>query len=415
MGDKYLYYTNKNTTGKIVIDLRAGDFGLNLEQSNGICESEHTFFKNEECKKYSTFGTEPFYDKIDNWETISFLSISNSTPIDDQIDLNKIYYKGICSENVSNREIIKNFEKNIEIYKILYIFKVIIVCIFIIFFIPFLCIVLNSCCKEHFITITIVFLSLTLINFIFSTINLSIYVKYLYNFMNMIDKHSKKDVYILYIIIASFAFLLYFVFILSFISIFRWYFSEERLYDCLKELYEKGIIIYVSFNCYNLCDNEKYNNHKRLENNNAFSSNRRNEINQRDINGNNQITINNNIIPFRQNKEEESKTNTDNVAIEINNNEINNNNIIINNIDNPGSNRNNRQPQENQTDRLNSEMLRLDHKSLCSICDVNSIEVTIIPCGHRCLCHGCYEKAKNKIKTCPKCREKIEFFSEDNV
>ena len=66
--NQFLYYTNKNIEGEIVIDLKASSLRgvqLNLETTNEICEDyyeyylEDTFFKNpkETCKSFYNFTT----------------------------------------------------------------------------------------------------------------------------------------------------------------------------------------------------------------------------------------------------------------------------------------------------------------------------------------------------------------------
>ena len=89
LGDNYfLYYTNKNIEGEIVIDLKASSLRgvqLNLETTNEICEDYYEdylkgkFFKSpkEACKSFYNFTTIPFYKIIDNWNYTFFINNTN--------------------------------------------------------------------------------------------------------------------------------------------------------------------------------------------------------------------------------------------------------------------------------------------------------------------------------------------------
>ena len=109
-----------------------------------------------------------------------------------QIRLYKIYYKGINSKKVLNRNIITDFEKNMKIYKIIYIFKIIIFCLIAIAYLLFIISIFDFSEKKKFIIMSIILLSLMLINIIISIINLMINYKYIYNFMDLIDIYFEK-------------------------------------------------------------------------------------------------------------------------------------------------------------------------------------------------------------------------------
>ena len=51
-----------------------------------------------------------------------------------------------------------------------------------------------------------------------------------------------------------------------------------------------------------------------------------------------------------------------------------------------------------------------DGEHICVICTEKPTQVIIVPCGHKCLCLGCYEKEKENFKKCPICKQEIKFY-----
>ena len=51
-----------------------------------------------------------------------------------------------------------------------------------------------------------------------------------------------------------------------------------------------------------------------------------------------------------------------------------------------------------------------DKKNICIICHTNVNEITISPCGHKCICENCFLKlnALNNLKDCPMCKKPVE-------
>ena len=220
----YLYYTNKNINGTIIIDLKASSaisyqinkdkneyefyhpFELNLEESDQICTYLEIYLKDtfsEECKNYFHFYVSPFYEYIDSWDYISFLSNSiKHSDIKslqyDSIKLYKIFYKGINTTKISNKKLIKNFENCMIIFRIIYIFKIIFFCLIAILYIPYICISVKVIDRLDFNEIylnifSIICITLIIIYIIFSIINIIIYIKYISNFMDMIDIYFEKS------------------------------------------------------------------------------------------------------------------------------------------------------------------------------------------------------------------------------
>ena len=130
LGDNhtYLYYTNKNVNKSIIIDIRANyknsnyTMQLNLEKTNDLCET--LFFPNLECKKNYEFNSNPFYEKIDEWNSEYFIEkqIKRNT-YGNIINLNSISYLGINSDINNKRKIISDFTKKMNIYDKVIIFK----------------------------------------------------------------------------------------------------------------------------------------------------------------------------------------------------------------------------------------------------------------------------------------------------
>lgn len=159
--------------------------------------------------------------------------------------------------------------------------------------------------------------------------------------------------------------------------------------------------------------NKNINSDNYFKKNKAFNINKDNEvinniINIKDINkkDNNNIInkdiINNEIINDIINQKD--------ININKENNNIINNNSID---DKQSSNYNIIKLDEDQQKSLDSMSSIIKHKPLCIICENNPTKIIFVPCGHRCLCHKCYEEQKDKIKVCPLCRKVIETILND--
>jgi len=121
----YLYFTNTNIEGKIVVDIRAGSskgLQLNFEKDNDICESflslNKNIFKNnkEKCSSFINFTKDIsliHYKKIDTWQYKDFIN-KNELEGNDDIVLYSINYLGINSTLIDKRESLKDYKKNME-------------------------------------------------------------------------------------------------------------------------------------------------------------------------------------------------------------------------------------------------------------------------------------------------------------
>ena len=249
--------------------------------------------------------------------------------------------------------------------------------------------------------------------------------------MIYISKKKKKNSFIRHI--TSIVYLLYSFLVLLTISIFRLSFQERNFLNCISGFYDKMIELNICINnnnnlnninnINNINNNNNYNNINNINiinninNNNINNINNNNNINninnnnnlnqprnnnevnsnQRINNNNNQIIIHNHINSFRENNQEEARNKIDNIHNEINNN-------LINNIDDQKG---------SQSNRSNSEILRINDKSPCIICITIPSQIILAPCGHRCLCLECYQKIKSIIKECPICKKIIISFVEN--
>jgi hypothetical protein len=199
--DYYLYYTNINFRGKILVDIKAGSskgLQLNLEKDNDLCESFSSLYKDifeikkEKCSSFTNFTKNvslSHYRKIDTWEYTNFIHKIGLKGNDEAI-LYAIYYLGINSTILKDkRENLKNYKKYMEIYKKLYIFK------FIMYFISLLCsffLVYIFFAKKnielyHLIISPIIIITI-IIHFIILILNFIINKKYIQNILFKINK-----------------------------------------------------------------------------------------------------------------------------------------------------------------------------------------------------------------------------------
>ena len=177
----FLYYTNKNIDGKIIIDFKINDgkgIPLNLEKNNYLCEYiDISSFGDEDLRCYykedNSINAE-FYKSIDYMSTKERLT--DELPLknfNDNIYLYSLYYLGIIKEKYF--EISENFQRlsNVKLA-----FSIILI------FFPWIILIGIGSCEEKAI-LHIIFL---VVNIIFIFINLIISIvcikkmKYFYNF-----------------------------------------------------------------------------------------------------------------------------------------------------------------------------------------------------------------------------------------
>ena len=246
----YLFYTNKKINGEIIIDLRAGnDFQLNLKESNIMCE-----FRSYDDLCEESFKTYPFYESFDELSLYSFSNGIINFSKRYIIKLNKIFYKGIDSSRISNAKIINNFEKNMKLFKNNYIIKIIFLCLIVVLYILYLCLLhyaekelelikIFKISKNNPIKITIVsiiYIVLLFINFVLTTINYSINNKCINHFMDLIDKYFEEQKLdhngrgLALVIYTSYLFVL---FLLT--SIYNFFIKEYSYFNWEKDLTKK--------------------------------------------------------------------------------------------------------------------------------------------------------------------------------
>ena len=129
---KSLYYTNKNITKKILIDLKAHPIdyklNLNLKKTNKLCEYLETFedLKLKKCKEYKDYDIDA-YIKIDDWDYNSFLSdsLSSDKNIDGILNFVGITYFGFDPSSIKERKKIKTLERNLNVFKTFFILQII--------------------------------------------------------------------------------------------------------------------------------------------------------------------------------------------------------------------------------------------------------------------------------------------------
>ena len=120
----FLYYTNKNIEGKIIIDLKINNdkgINLNIEKTNELCDYIDLSSLNISdtfCRYNDRLINSHFYKIVDSSKAEEidndFLSIKNSNH---NVYLYSIYYLGVNSIIINEKNIINNYKSNIKIYQ----------------------------------------------------------------------------------------------------------------------------------------------------------------------------------------------------------------------------------------------------------------------------------------------------------
>ena len=236
LGDNYtyLFYTNKKTENKIVIDLRTSyksykhNIQLNLDKTNDLC---YLYHDSKECKDYYELTSSPFYKKIDGSNKDDFIEQNSKIGGGGSINLTSISYLGIDSDIINNRKKIVGFKKSMEIFINIIIFKYISIVINIS---GFIFIFIFYCRKENYIYqfyISISFLVIIFVIIIIYSISLYINIKYITNFMDKIneDFQSNKNNYISSISIFINEFLRFLYLLL--LTIYTYWFKDHCLFE----------------------------------------------------------------------------------------------------------------------------------------------------------------------------------------
>ena len=372
----YLYYTNKNIKGKILIDIKAGSskgFQLNLEKENTNCMSyialnKYIFKKKKEkCSSFDVFNNDIlFYQEIDKMNYSTFINVIEDS-LDYKINLYSINYYGINSTLMGERKNLKNYSKYLTIYKKLYIYK------FVMFFILYIIMIIFSTSSKIFCN---------------SDNDNDININYIQNFMRKIDFYF--DEYISgYAVNIINLIILILIFINQFIM----------------------LILYIRKYYKNRINNNEDHVEQANNNNNGRNENNNNVVNNNNIQVDNNINENNNNVANNNNIQVDNNINVGNNINEHNNNNINV--ITFNRIYNREIQINNRNIENSEENILeNREENENSHK--CIVCLSYPSKIIIVPCGHKCICVRCYNEFKrNNYRICPVCRRQITYYLEN--
>ena len=402
---KSLYYTNKKTNGKIVIDIYISyksNLELNLKESNELC---YLLYKSNSCKEYFKMNSKKFFNKIDEWSCEEFINTNfngKKKPLYNyNIYLYSINYLGINSNIIKEKSKIHNYKKKMKLYRAINIFKMIMfgIIVFNIFFNH--TIFTRDIQSLYIFIISMIYLILLIIFIILMIIGSNVHNKYIANLMEKINddfgKHKNQNVYnnlmiFFGIIIFVYYFLLYLIY---------YYLLKDGL--IYKKLRKKDNIIKLS-DSQNIISLQKKKDDKinRTGDNNNINNvdiiQKKDDINIIKVNKWGNIDPNHRyrkLEPIKKdadNKMKIIKFNNDNniTNIDLNNNNINN----LNNIEN----------EINSSSRFKVE---------CLNCSKKKNKITFIPCGHRCICKECYDKLKNKRNQCPICGKQINSIQKE--
>lgn len=354
----FLYYTNKNTEGKILIDIKIGcnkGFQPNLEESNELCgylREKSEIEITEECNAYEKYNNIPFYKIIDFGDacqlsnnqdycnTIKSSKYYNYT----KIELYSIYYNGINPIKKIDKEIIDNAKEKIKKYINISIAKYIFNVICIVILIYFGIILLKEEIPSSFLYVSFILLLFLLTYIIICFISIAINLKYIQNFLNVINIDFEKDKCDIIWIFLLFIFGIYFCVFDILIILYKFILKDKKI--CQKNNKNPEVINIIP------------------------------EI----------VDIaNTNYGPSRQTKIGEIKVKEDTLSI------------------------NQRKKKEEKNENEEDEKIEKAKKE-CIICFEKEPEIIFVPCGHKACCEKCYDdskKSNNPLNNCPICRKTI--------
>ena len=334
----FLHFTNQNTNGHILIDIKASNQSnqLNYEKTNDICEllnGQFNIVEQRGCKKYFHFNATQFYKKIDSWSLYYFIKesfyIENDIYLKEDlgnIDLNSFTYLGLNSTKNKNKQKIKNYINKMDIFIPLSILKDVFSGINIIFFIFFSVILIKKSSSKCLFHISVFFILLILFYLIITIICLNINLNYIQNFMSKIsdDLEYYKYYYIWTLILVVYA--IFFIFCYIGVVLYLFFFKENSIFKINCDLLKCSCACNCACNCCKKVGKKKE------------------KINP--------------PIPH----------------------DISN--ISITNID----------TKENKNLDTTDNKTESSSKNECIICYINPKQITFAPCGHKCICKECYQK-----------------------
>ena len=354
LGDNngYLYYTNHNIKGKIIIDIKIGchrGFHLNLSETNELCEylKEKNFLEVfRGCNIYDKNITTPFYEKLDvidacelyqqkDFCKTKYLNYS-SYPI---IGLYSINYQGINTFKTQDREKINIFRENMDKYIKLLTFKYILGPFNLIIYILFNYILLKEgAIYPYILCLLIIIIPVIIIYIIICGILVNININYIKNFLNVInidfERNNNDSFWTILLLIIGIYFLIYDILVILYRFLFK----------------DKNICQYII---------NKRPKEKKKEKNNIGNDNYENGISSKDV-----------FTEKNKNYEKSEERQKENIL------------------------------------KLNKEKenIKKEEKRICVVCMERESILIFVPCDHRCVCKICYN---NEIQTCPVCRKTI--------
>ena len=349
----FLYYTNRNLGGNILIDIKAEPttvpIQLNYEKSNEICDylKNISFHKigNSKCKKYYNISTIPFYESINEWPFYDFIKNAFDLNTNDNLgnaNLFAITYLGLDSKSITSRSKVKHYKYYMDNFTRFSIFKDLLSSFNIIYFIYFslMLLIKDVELQRYHFYIAIGMIDLLSFHFIVVLSCFSINIQYVQKLMNEINEDFRVNRgnygWLLVIFFLDLIFLFYY----TTITLYLFMFKENSMFGWKWKDFEEG---YSKLNCFK----------------------KKNDQNKDDSNTD-------------DNHENKPKIHA------INNNQESKDKVID----------------------KNNETEKSEHK--CIICYINQTQVIFSPCGHKCICDECYQREKKNMEKCPYCRENIE-------
>ena len=360
LGNIFLYYTNKNIEGQIIIDLKVSYsnlFELDLGNTNELCSQDLLKDDNYKCKSYYKLGGKiPFSKKIDSWykskffnkgENMNYYNKSENT----NIYLYSINYLGINSTALPEKNIIDN-KKYFEKYNDLAIAKFVFFVLNIVLY-PLMVYIYRIDKSGAICTLIFAFI-LFVVNNLLISFSLYINLNYIDNFLNKINKDfecNKTEFYLDIVLLSCNA-----------IFFFAFFFINIKFSD--------------------LCGYQNNRNIRNIRNNRNIRNirNIRNESNRNSNSNVSQSTDN-------QNDSDSYKYSNSDLSVEL---------------------VNKKKPYERISNERSSSYTK-DNDKICCMCRNNPIKVILLPCAHRGICEKCYKNRPNDFKKCPFCREDVEL------
>ena len=243
--DGYLYYTNKKTSGKIVIAIIASAndklkfygesnyFGDDYDKQKEFGSNYHDYEKSEKEYKIYRFNTAFFCEEIYSWNECEN---EDSCSKEDIYKLYAINYFGVNNNLIGK---VNEFKKNLDKFNYLCTLKYVSYGLNAFDFIYFSCIFLRNDVSYGALGIGIVFLLPMIFYIIINAICLNVNIKYVQHFLNKINSDFERNkcdsiwTFILNIIGIIFFF--------YYISIIVYRFLSDKDNNCLKSSTNESI------------------------------------------------------------------------------------------------------------------------------------------------------------------------------